>query len=63
MSATINAFREKKPQKTKDSSVNRLPVLAIKDARPTVFKLIVLPPVLGPVITSTLVFSEIIKST
>lgn len=39
------------------------PVLAINDPRPTVFKLMVLPPVFGPVITSTLVFSVIIKST
>jgi len=40
-----------------------LPILAINDARPTVFKLIVLPPVFGPVMTKTVVSSPIIKST
>jgi hypothetical protein len=40
-----------------------LPILAINDARPTVFKLIVLPPVFGPVMTKTVVSSAIIKST
>ena len=39
------------------------PVLAINDARPTVFMLMVLPPVFGPVITNTPVSKGIIKST
>jgi len=39
------------------------PALAIKEARPTVFRLMVFPPVFGPVITSTMVFAETTKST
>ena len=39
------------------------PDFAIREANPTVFKQIVLPPVLGPVITKTRVFWAIKKST
>lgn len=47
---------------TKSINQNTKPDLAIRADNPTVFRQTVLPPVLGPVITSTLVFFATKKS-
>ena len=58
-----NYKKKRKNKKEKKKETLHKPDLAIIAANPTVFKQMVLPPVLGPVITKTRVLWSIKKST